>query len=238
MERNNKICVFGYNFKHAKTQTGIINLILSGFKPDYVILQDWKKLNVISPSIRITPKDLFLTEPIQILKKFDIPYIVCNHNSDEAAEFLLKQNFELGIILGARILSSKIINKFNKGVLNMHPGLLPENRGLNTLKWAILRNIKQGVTSHIIDEKIDRGLLISKNKIDIYEDDTLLDVQIRIDNLEQKMMIDAVEKILNQNFECTRLLEEGSYNTPMTQEEEIEAMNKFLEYKKQFIGRN
>jgi len=46
MESNNKICVFGYNFKHSKTQNGIINLILSGFKPEYVILQNWKKLNV------------------------------------------------------------------------------------------------------------------------------------------------------------------------------------------------
>ena len=57
---------------------------------------------------------------------------------------------------------------------------------MDTIKWAIINRLPQGVTTHIIDDKIDRGFLIEKENIVLYEDDTLLDIQIRIQNLEQK----------------------------------------------------
>ena len=45
-----------------------------------------------------------------------------------------KRKYDLGIILGSRIIKN-IINKFKIGILNMHPGILPYNRGLDTHKW-------------------------------------------------------------------------------------------------------
>jgi len=226
-----KICIFGYNFKHWKTQTGIINLALSGHKPDFVILQNWKKLKIPQSTLRISPKDLYLFEPSTLLKNLDIPYIICDHNSEECIQFLSSQGFDLGVILGARILSKSVIQQFEKGILNLHPGLLPENRGLDTIKWAVLKNLKQGVTSHIIDEKIDRGTLISRKQIKIYEDDTLIDLNIRIQNLEQEMMIDAVKKILLDDFGSGSLLERGDYNSHMNKEDELRVINNFANYK-------
>jgi len=49
-----------------------------------------------------------------------------------------------------------IINAFKIGVLNMHPGILPDNRGLDTIKWAIMKDMKQGVSCHLISKEIDR----------------------------------------------------------------------------------
>ena len=52
----------------------------------------------------------------------------------------------------------------------------------------MINNYPQGVTTHLIDDKIDRGKLIDKQTIKIYKDDTLMDFHIRIQNLEQTMI--------------------------------------------------
>ena len=168
-----KIGVFAYNFHHWKTQNGIINLMMSGKKPDVIFAADKVDLNFYKSKIRISPKDLHLHHPKEIAEQFGIDYKVVKHNSDEVQTEVKKRNLDLGIVLGARILKPIAFNSFNKGVLNMHPGILPENRGLDTIKWAIFNKLNQGVTCHLIDEKIDRGLIVKIDKINIYNDDTL-----------------------------------------------------------------
>jgi methionyl-tRNA formyltransferase len=79
-------------------------------------------------------------------------------------KFFKKKKFDLGIILGARILDEDIIKTFKIGILNLHPGLLPDNRGLDTYQWAIINMIPQGVTSNLIDSKIDGGKILIKKK--------------------------------------------------------------------------
>jgi methionyl-tRNA formyltransferase len=44
---------------------------------------------------------------------------------------------EIGIIFGSRILTSEVIVMFEVGILCLYPGLLPENRGLNTIQNAV-----------------------------------------------------------------------------------------------------
>ena len=51
--------------------------------------------------------------------------------------------------LGARILKPSAFSPFRKGVMNMHPGILPDNRGLDTIKWAILNN-KVNIQEYVV----------------------------------------------------------------------------------------
>ena len=55
--------------------------------------------------------------------------------------------------------------------------------------------MKQGVTSHLIDSKIDRGRLIDYQEISVYKDDTIIDIFLRLQSKEQKMMIEAIERL-------------------------------------------
>ena len=115
----------------------------------------------------------------------------------------------------------------------MHPGILPQNRGLDNLKWGILKGYEQGVTSHLIDAKIDRGLLIEKETISVYEDDTLVDLHVRIQNLEQKIMISSIKKLENEGKENLLVLPEGNYYKSVTPDLEEILMQKFELYKKE-----
>ena len=43
---------------------------------------------------------------------------------------------------------------FDTGIINIHPGLLPENRGLDNIKWALYHNMPQGLTVNFIRKRL------------------------------------------------------------------------------------
>jgi len=228
-----KLGIFAYNFKHWKTQQGILNLVMAGMTPDVIMAADPIKLNFDTPrsKIRVSQKDAYLMHPRGIAKTFGIDYHVVRHNSVEARDIIEKYNLDLGIILGARILKPISINPFNIGVLNMHPGILPDNRGLDNIKWAIIDNISQGVTTHLIDSEIDKGVMIEREEIKIYNDDTLIDIDLRIKHLEQKLMLTSIGVIKNKGIKDLKKLSDGKYNKHVPYELEKTLIEKFEGYK-------
>lgn len=88
-------------------------------------------------------------------------YFVSNHNSESCVRLVesLKLDFLLNVgtprILKAEILSATL------GVVNCHPGRLPDYRGCTTVEWAILENSNLAATAHLMVEKIDEGDIIS-----------------------------------------------------------------------------
>ena len=223
--------VFGYNFKHWKTQVGIQNLILGGYKPKVVFAADPVPLKFYKSKIRISPKDLFLWEPKDLCEQYNIPFHVVKHNSEETNLLVEKYNLDIGIILGARILKPIAFENFKIGVINMHPGILPENRGLDNVKWAIVKDMPQGVTSHLIDSTIDRGQMVAQERIKIYYDDSLVDIHVRVKNLEQKIMIDSI-KILEKQDDRFLTLGKGVYHKSLPPEKEKYLLEYFETYKK------
>ena len=230
-----KICVFAYNFKHKKTQDGLLKLFLSKIKINQVIAMNKIKINQPSKKIEITPKDISYFEPKLICKFLKIPYSVMSHNSNKCIKFLKKHKFDIGIILGARILREEVIKSFKIGIINLHPGLLPENRGLDTYQWAICNNIPQGATAHLIDSKMDKGKILFKKKINIYNQDTIKDFYLRVQSLELELMIkslNAISKNINFGYISKK---QGKYHSYITSDEERKMIRNFAAYKKKFI---
>jgi len=211
-ERDLRVGVFAYNFKHWKTQAGIQNLCIAGYKPVVLLAADPVELKFYRSKVRIAPRDTFLWHPKELAKFYGIDYRVLKHNSQMTSDIVRSHNLDVGVVLGARILKPIAFNHFNIGVLNMHPGILPQNRGLDTIKWAILKDMPQGVTGHLIDGNIDRGFLIKQEEIAIYKDDTLVDLQVRIQNLEQRLMIDSLNILSISGGAPLDKLPEGTYH--------------------------
>ena len=229
-----RIGVFAYNFPHWKTQAGIQNLCIAGYKPEVIFAADPVELKFYKSQVRLTPKGLFLWHPKKLANFYGIDYHVVKHNSQETASIAHDQKLDIGVILGARILKPIAFDGFSVGVINMHPGILPENRGLDNLKWAILNGQQQGVTTHIIDREIDRGQKILQETIDVYEDDTLLDVHLRLQALEQKLMIDSISYLDKNGRASLPSLGTGTYNKSVPQPVENGLMESFIEYKLEY----
>ena len=73
-------------------------------------------------------------------------------------------------------------------ILNCHPGLLPHNRGVDAFKWSLLNDWPFGITLHVIDAEIDRGVILKRAKIPVLSTDTFRDVCDRAYAMEIDLM--------------------------------------------------
>ena len=226
-----KFGIFAYNFKHKKTYDGLIKLFLEGYKPECIFAADPVKITFYKSKYRDTLKDIDYMHPRDLAKRLNIPYYVVSHKSEDCKKVIKEKSLDLGIILGARIIPENIINSFKLGVLNIHPGLLPENRGLDNTKWAIINNLKQGVSTHLIDRYVDKGLLIDKREINVYPDDTLVDIFVRLQDVGLNMMIEYLNKLRDGKHINYLKLDEGTRYKSVPWEKEKNIFNKFQIYK-------
>ncbi len=181
----NKITLFGYNFPHRKT-TDFINILYHNNYDLKVIAQNFKKLSSCPDNKE--PKEG--VHPKTLCKKLGVEYIVRDHNN---AGDLLEG---IGVIAGARLLNKKIVKEIP--IINLHPALLPQVRGLNAVNRSLKRNILLGVTAHIIDEKIDAGEILLKEKIKVQKGETKKDLKEKVYQLQLKMLIPAINVALKK----------------------------------------
>jgi methionyl-tRNA formyltransferase len=67
------------------------------------------------------------------------------------------------------------------GALNMHGSLLPKYRGRAPVHWAVLNGeAETGASLHYMVEKPDAGALVDQQSVPILENDTALDVSIKV----------------------------------------------------------
>lgn len=87
--------------------------------------------------------------------------------SDPLLWALLKeQKIALGIQAGVGILRPEMIATLPMGILNVHPGRLPEYRGNACPEWALLNGDEVWATAHMIDAGIDTGPVVHMKKLD------------------------------------------------------------------------
>jgi len=75
-------------------------------------------------------------------------------------------------ILFGYILKPPFLSLFQDGVVNLHPSLLPFNRGQYPNVWSIVEKTPAGVTLHYLDEEIDTGDIIAQQEVTVSETDT------------------------------------------------------------------
>jgi methionyl-tRNA formyltransferase len=96
-----------------------------------------------------------------------------NLMSSETLASLASCNLDLGIAAWwPKILRPKIFNLPRLGTLNLHPSLLPHNRGKHSSFWSIVERCPFGVSIHFIDDGIDTGDVAFQRELPITWADT------------------------------------------------------------------
>ncbi len=104
-----------------------------------------------------------------LTSKYKVPivYIKGRRNWQKLASNLIDNCDSKIIIIGQiGILGHDFdLNRNDRLILNSHPGKLPEFRGLDSFKWAILKNDWENLACsiHVVREKIDAGEIIKIN---------------------------------------------------------------------------
>lgn len=85
------------------------------------------------------------------------------------------RQLELIVLGGTRIIRGEILSHPSHGVINSHPGLLPECRGSASPAWSIYHDIPVGASTHFCDAGVDTGDLLLRREFPVrrgmvYED--------------------------------------------------------------------
>ncbi|MBP7846355.1 MAG: methionyl-tRNA formyltransferase [Candidatus Pacebacteria bacterium] len=80
-------------------------------------------------------------------------------------------NWDVFVVVSyGKIIPQEILDLPKRGVLNVHPSLLPKYRGPSPIETAILNDeLKTGVTIMLIDEKVDHGPIIVQEIVEFKE---------------------------------------------------------------------
>lgn len=188
-----RIAVFAYNFPHKKTQDFLFRLFIEKVEVALILAADPVELGIPPASIRMKVRGGGgLVTPRRIAERIGWRYEVVEHNSARTTELLLEERIDAAVISGARILKPHVIEAVPMGIINFHPGLLPEGRGLDAMQWAIYEDRPIGVTAHLIDGRVDAGLVLLKREIPIQQDDTVFDLSQRLMEVQSDMLPQAV----------------------------------------------
>ena len=80
---------------------------------------------------------------------------------------------ELGVsVLYGYIFGPELLRLFPRGIVNLHPSLLPWNRGAFPNVWSLIDGTPSGVTLHWIDEGVDTGDVIAQREVMVEPVDT------------------------------------------------------------------
>jgi len=95
------------------------------------------------------------------------------------------------------IIPEFVIGHLKFGILNIHPSLLPEYRGASPITYAIKDGKKEtGVTTILMDDKVDHGKIISQFKEEIKPDDTTETLRARLFERSAKVLLEFIEPYL------------------------------------------
>lgn len=102
---------------------------------------------------------------------------------------------DIRLIVGAgfmRVLSSAFLSRF-PAVINVHPSLLPEFRGLRAIERALEAGRSEtGVTVHCVVEEVDAGPPLRQEAVPVLAGDTAETLHARLRPVEHRLLVAAV----------------------------------------------
>ena len=221
------IAVFGYAFPHRKTQDFLIELFLAGERNVVVLAAP----PVALPSIdraSYWPTTLRFVPPLDtasIAKRLGYECRIVPHNK-EAAVAARDAGTTLGIVAGARILKREVIDAFEEGIVNFHPGPIPQTSGLNAFFYTIKSGANAGVTTHYIDPRVDAGERTAFHPVRVGPSDT---PEAVVENT-YRMQMPALRQFLTDR-KAGALVREAvdrpRANSPMSPEEKVAVLELF-----------
>jgi phosphoribosylglycinamide formyltransferase 1 len=91
-----------------------------------------------------------------------------------------------------RVLSPVFLERF-PAILNVHPSLLPEFRGLHAVKRTLEANVKEtGVTVHFMVEEVDAGPIVAQERVPVLPLDDEATLLERLHPVEHRLLVRAV----------------------------------------------
>ncbi|HLS12576.1 MAG TPA: methionyl-tRNA formyltransferase [Flavobacteriaceae bacterium] len=103
---------------------------------------------------------------------------------------------DLFVVVAFRLLPKAVWAMPPMGTFNLHASLLPKYRGAAPINWAIIEGEKEsGVTTFLLDEKIDTGEILLSEKVTITPEETAGTLHDKLLDKGKKLVITTIKKL-------------------------------------------
>lgn len=98
---------------------------------------------------------------------------------------------ELGILVAyGKLVPERFITLFPKGIINLHPSLLPKYRGPSPIQSAILNgDSKTGISLMLLDQEMDHGAILAQAEQVIKPTNTTADLGLKLAQIGAELLI-------------------------------------------------
>lgn len=99
------------------------------------------------------------------------------------------------------IIPKDFCQKRERGIINLHPALLPKYGGVgmygDNVHRAVLANKEKetGATVHYVTEGVDEGEIILQKSFPLTADETMDSLKEKLHSIEHQLIVDAVQQI-------------------------------------------
>ena len=111
-------------------------------------------------------------------------------------EQLASYHADLFIVVAFRMLPAVVWQMPELGTFNLHASLLPQYRGAAPINFAIINGeTETGLTTFFLNEEIDKGAVIMREKVAIRPDETAGELHDELMALGNKVVVETIQKI-------------------------------------------
>lgn len=134
---------------------------------------------------------------VKLLEERGIKLFRCKTvNSPGALEFIGGLQPDLMVNMRTRNIYRPAVLAIPKiGCINIHHGLLPDNRGTMCDLWAWVEGRPVGFSVHWMNEKIDDGAIIERCEVDTTGCRSYIEIPLRSSQLEAPCLLNCLERI-------------------------------------------
>ena len=120
---------------------------------------------------------------------------------EKFVEDLKALNADVFVIVAFRMLPQVVWSIPTKGTFNLHGSLLPQYRGAAPINWAVMNGDEEtGVTTFLIDEKIDTGNILIADQVKIEENDNVGKIHDELMHIGAKLVVKTLDGLENETL--------------------------------------
>ncbi|WP_314035712.1 formyltransferase family protein [Dietzia sp. CH92] len=126
-----------------------------------------------------------------IAAKHRIPLVKVDHiNEPDSIAAIREARLDWLFIIGwSQIASEEVLNSAARGVLGMHPTLLPQGRGRAAVPWAIIKDLPHtGVTLFALDSGVDTGPIVDQVSIPLAPRETASSLYAKVNEAHRTLI--------------------------------------------------
>ena len=127
-------------------------------------------------------------------------------NDEESIRAIKDREIDWLFIIGwSQIAGQAVLDAPKRGVLGIHPTLLPVGRGRAPIPWAILKGLKEtGVTLFKLDAGVDTGEILAQEILPLADDETATTLYERINDVHKTIIRNVWQPLVDNTLELRK----------------------------------